>query len=118
MFCLQFVAQSSSVCLSVCLSCLSAWVDYLTECLCVHPSLHCGVMTAGCGTGLTGQTRLWLYGAPPCWNCWGVADHDGAQSRSKKGPDSTSHARTPRCSCGLTATATMILPGYLDILGR
>lgn len=47
-----------------------------------------------------------------------VADHDGTQSRSKKGPDSTSHARTPRCSCGLTATATIILPGYLDILGR
>lgn len=56
-----FVYSSSlnrpvSVCLSVCLSCLSAWVDYLTECLCVRASLHCGVMTAGCGTGLTGQT--------------------------------------------------------------
>lgn len=28
-FCLRFIAQSSSVCLS-CLSCLSAWVDYQT----------------------------------------------------------------------------------------
>ena len=75
MFCLQFVRS----------------VIQLLSAVCVSVSLIlCGVMTAGCGPGLTGQTDSADMELPPCWG--EVADHDGVQSRPKKGPDPTSHA--------------------------
>lgn len=46
--------------------------------------------------------------------CWGVADHDGARSRSKKGPDPASHARTPLqlwTDTGGRMAATAKVPG-------
>lgn len=84
---------------------------YLSVCLCVPPSLHCGVMTAGCGTGLTGQTDSGGYGAPPCWAAggWQIMTEP---SRGRRRAQTLRPTPEPLgCSCGLTPAGRMAATG-------
>lgn len=77
-------------------------------CLCVRLSLIiilCGVMAAGCGYRPDRSDWLWLIWSSPHAGGWQIMT-EPSRGR-KKGPDPTSHARTPRCSCGLTPAGRM-----------
>ena len=70
-----FIAQSSSV-----------YIYLPTQACTMVSILHCGVMTAGCGTSLTGQADSGRYGAPPLLGCWdaGMADFMTEPSRGRR----------------------------------